>query len=280
MKKLSALFLALVMLAGCGKNNNVVTMKSGLQYADDSLGTGQVVQQGDIVAMHYTAWIIKDSTKIFDDWKKDPARSKYLIGISNVNEPPVKYKLGTGQFIRGCDEGIIGMRAGGKRTIIIPAKIAYGDRGFAFIPPNSSIKVVIELVSVIKPVAVKMWDIDTSDVKTTASGLRYVIVSKGSDKSPQNGDTVVVNYSAFLSDGKKFDSSVEREEPLIFKVGVGMVIKGWDEAITLMKKGGKARFIIPPALGYGEQPVGPIPPNSTLIFDIELVDIFNNSASR
>ncbi|NUM62552.1 MAG: FKBP-type peptidyl-prolyl cis-trans isomerase, partial [Ignavibacteriaceae bacterium] len=88
-----------------------------------------------------------------------------------------------------------------------------------------------------------------------------------------SGKVVTVNYSGYLQDGTLFDSSVERDEPIQFVVGQGQVIPGWDEGMRLLKKGDKARFIIPPQLGYGEMQLEKIPANSTLIFDTEIVDV-------
>ena len=113
----------------------------------------------------------------------------------------------------------------------------------------------------------------TSGAKTTDSGLQYIMVEEGSGKSPQPGQNVSVHYSGYLLDGTKFDSSYDREDPITFPIGQGRVIPGWDEGISLLKVGGKAKLIIPPNLGYGSRAIGPIPPNSTLIFDVELVDI-------
>ena len=113
----------------------------------------------------------------------------------------------------------------------------------------------------------------TADAKTTDSGLQYVMIEEGSGKSPEAGQNVSVHYSGYLMDGTKFDSSYDRGEPITFPIGQGRVIPGWDEGITLLKVGGKAKLIIPPNLGYGNRAIGPIPPNSTLIFDVELVDI-------
>ena len=84
---------------------------------------------------------------------------------------------------------------------------------------------------------------------------------------------ITVNYSGYLADGTLFDSSIERDEPIQFVVGQGQVIPGWDEGMLLLKKGDKARFIIPPQLGYGEMQLEKIPANSTLIFDTEIVDV-------
>ncbi len=108
--------------------------------------------------------------------------------------------------------------------------------------------------------------------QTTPSGLRYVVVEEGSGESPQAGQVVTVHYTGKLLDGKKFDSSYDRGQPIDFPVGKGQVIKGWEEALLDMKKGEKRILIIPPELGYGPSGRGPIPPNATMVFDVELVD--------
>jgi peptidyl-prolyl cis-trans isomerase A (cyclophilin A) len=110
--------------------------------------------------------------------------------------------------------------------------------------------------------------------KQTASGLMYIIEKEGTGPNPQKGQTVSVHYAGYLTDGKKFDSSFDRNEPIEFPLGMGNVIQGWDEGIALLKKGGKAKLIIPSQLAYGERGAGGvIPPNATLVFDVELVDI-------
>jgi peptidylprolyl isomerase len=109
---------------------------------------------------------------------------------------------------------------------------------------------------------------------TTASGLKYVDVVVGKGASPSAGKTVKVHYTGTLENGKKFDSSVDRNEPFSFTIGVGQVIQGWDEGVMTMKVGGKRKLIIPAKLGYGARGAGGvIPPNATLLFDVELLDI-------
>jgi peptidylprolyl isomerase len=112
-------------------------------------------------------------------------------------------------------------------------------------------------------------------IKTTQSGLKYEDKIIGSGACPRAGQTVVVHYTGWLTDGKKFDSSVDRNEPFKFPLGQGRVIKGWDEGVATMKVGGKRRLTIPPQLAYGEKNVGNglIPPNSTLVFDVELLGL-------
>lgn len=111
-------------------------------------------------------------------------------------------------------------------------------------------------------------------VVTTASGLKYVDEKVGTGESPKTGQTVVVHYTGTLTDGKKFDSSVDRGQPFKFKIGVGQVIKGWDEGVMSMKVGGKRKLMIPAKLAYGERGAGNvIPPNSDLNFDVELLGL-------
>lgn len=117
------------------------------------------------------------------------------------------------------------------------------------------------------------YDVAAPTTVTTASGLKYVDMKIGTGASPIKGREVTVHYTGTLENGKKFDSSVDRGEPFVFTIGTGMVIPGWDEGVMGMKEGGKRRLIVPPSLGYGGRRVGKdIPPNSTLIFDIELLE--------
>jgi FKBP-type peptidyl-prolyl cis-trans isomerase len=109
---------------------------------------------------------------------------------------------------------------------------------------------------------------------TTASGLEYWEIKKGNGQAAVNGKQVSVNYTGWLADGKEFDSSLDAGEPIEFVLGSGKVIKGWDEGIAGMKAGGKRRLRVPPGLGYGTRGAPPtIPPNATLIFDVELVAV-------
>ena len=108
----------------------------------------------------------------------------------------------------------------------------------------------------------------------TASGLRYKFIQKGDGKKAEKGRTVAVHYSGSLENGKVFDNSYSRKKPIEFPLGMGNVIEGWDEGIALLRVGDKARFVIPSHLGYGERGAGGvIPPNATLIFDVELMDV-------
>lgn len=120
---------------------------------------------------------------------------------------------------------------------------------------------------------------EESKMHKTPSGLQYQDAVVGTGASPQKGQTVVVHYTGWLwennAKGKKFDSSVDRGKPFEFKIGQGQVIRGWDEGVGTMKVGGKRTLVIPPDLAYGSRGVGNglIPPNSTLTFDVELLDV-------
>jgi peptidylprolyl isomerase len=117
-----------------------------------------------------------------------------------------------------------------------------------------------------------------SKMTKTPSGLQYEDTKVGTGASPQKGQTAVVHYTGWLwengAKGKKFDSSVDRGTPFSFPVGMGRVIKGWDEGVATMKVGGQRVLLIPPDLGYGSRGAGgAIPPNATLIFEVELIEI-------
>ena len=113
-----------------------------------------------------------------------------------------------------------------------------------------------------------------SKVETTPSGLQYSVDQPGTGAQPQQGQTVSVHYTGWLTDGTKFDSSRDRGAPIEFPIGTGRVIKGWDEGVGAMKVGEKRTLVIPPSLGYGAKGAGgAIPPNATLVFKVELVNV-------
>jgi FKBP-type peptidyl-prolyl cis-trans isomerase len=108
---------------------------------------------------------------------------------------------------------------------------------------------------------------------TDTNGLKIEDTKIGTGREVKSGDTVVINYLGTLTDGTKFDSSYDRGQPFETQIGIGQVIKGWDLGVVGMKVGGKRKLTIPPELGYGSQDMGSIPPNSTLIFEVELIDV-------
>lgn len=131
---------------------------------------------------------------------------------------------------------------------------------------------LVALAQTAKPDTSKPTDVKALKAQSTTDGLKYYDIKEGTGPVAKSGDKVKVHYTGWLTDGKKFDSSVDRGEPFQFTLGAGQVIKGWDEGVAGMKVGGKRQLQIPPQLGYGSRGAGGvIPPNATLIFDVELL---------
>ena len=255
------ILLALAFLfTACQQDNRIIT-ESGLQYKITEKGNGEQPQFGDKVTVHYTGFLT------------DSAKTKFDSSLDR--DQPFTFKLGKGQVIKGWDEGIALLSVGDKATFTIPSNLAYGERGAGgVIPPNSDLIFEVELISFEKPEPIVPFDVFAKDTIITESGLKYIIVQEGEGVNPYASQFVSVDYTGYLSDGTIFDSSIERGDPIAFPVGVGKVIKGWDEGIMLLNEGAKARLIIPSKLAYGEQGAGGIiPPNATLIFDVELLEI-------
>jgi peptidylprolyl isomerase len=120
--------------------------------------------------------------------------------------------------------------------------------------------------------ATESKNMDTNIV-TESGKLIIEDIKAGEGREIKSGDTVVIHYTGTLENGTKFDSSVDRGQPFTTQIGVGQVIKGWDEGVPGMKVGGKRKLVIPPDLAYGDRAIGSIPPNSTLIFEVELLEI-------
>ena len=267
------IIILVIALIGCNKTNDKesdtmnsaqdevvlgeeVSTESGLKYIDKVLGKGDYPKAGDKVKVHYTG-TLEDGTK-FDS--------------SRDRNKPFEFTIGVGQVIKGWDEGLSNMRPGGQRKLIIPSDLGYGERGAGkLIPPGATLLFDVELIEVMEAFVDTDFNLPGKE-HNTDSGLRTIIHKEGSGEKPKKGQSVSVHYTGLLETGKKFDSSHDRGQPITFPLGEGRVIKGWDEAIALMSKGEKRTLVIPPNLAYGERSTGPIPPNSTLIFEVELVD--------
>ena len=235
----------------------VISTSSGLSYVLNELGSGEAVDSGKVVTVHYTGFLT-DSTQF--DSSKD-------------RNDPFTFKVGGGMVISGWDEGLSYLRVGDKATFTIPPSIGYGSQAQGIIPANSTLIFDVDVLSVKD--GAKPFDVKGMDTTLFPSGLKMIKLVENIDSiQPNRGQMVSVDYSGYLMDGTLFDSSVDRGKPIEFPVGNGSVIKGWDEAILKMHKGDKARLIIPASLAYGERGAGRvIPPNATLIFDVVLMDI-------
>jgi peptidylprolyl isomerase len=236
-----------------------VTTASGLQYTELLAGTGPAPKTGDIVAVHYVGTL--DNGTVFDS--------------SRTRGEPIRFPLGRGQVIPGWDEGVALMKQGGKARLVIPPNLAYGESGAGgVIPPNATLTFEVELVSISAGAPSAPTKVEDSQYTTTSSGLKYYDLAIGSGAAPQRGQQVSVHYTGWLTDGKMFDSSLDRGQPFTFALGAGQVIPGWDEGVATMKVGGKRQLLIPANLGYGARGAGGvIPPNATLIFEVELLGL-------
>lgn len=239
---------------------NSMTTASGLQYTELRAGSGPKPQPGEIVAVHYTGKL-QDGT-VFD--------SSYDRG------EPIRFPLGQGRVIAGWDEGIALMNEGGQATLVIPPALGYGEAGAqGVIPPNATLTFDVELVDITAGSPAAPTAVDEARYTTTEQGIKYVDLVAGDGPEVANGQLVVVHYTGWLEDGTKFDSSIDLGEPYTFNLGMGQVIPGWDLGVRGMKVGATRQLVIPPELAYGEAGAGGgiIPPNATLIFEIELLEI-------
>ena len=236
---------------------DTVKLPSGVKYITVMKGKGPKIQDGDVVTMQFSGYL--------------PDGKCWETSVEKGD--PIKYMIGKG--LKGLDEGLMQMSKGEKSRIIIPYALAFGEQGRpGLIPAKTDIIFDVEVIDFKpKPVAVP-FEVKGKDTVVTPSGLKYIVVSKGTGPKAENGKNVKVHYTGYLMDGKIFDSSIERDQPIEFPLGQGHVIRGWDEGIALMNVGDKLRLIIPPGLGYGPNGSPPvIPPNATLVFDVELVEV-------
>lgn len=212
----------------------------GFLKIDLEVGKGEEAEPGDRVTVHYTGKLQATGDK-FDS--------------SVDRDEPFTFYLGAGSVIQGWDLGVVGMKVGGKRKLIIPPHLGYGARGSGGrIPPNATLVFEVELLKV-------------------QPGLEKIDLKVGPGKEAKRGDRVTVHYTGTLrSNGKKFDSSLDQNKPFTFTLGAGKVIKGWDLGVAGMKVGGKRKLIIPSVLGYGPRGSPPvIPPGADLVFEVELL---------
>ena len=240
------------------KGKDTVKLKDGLKYIIVSKGRGVKVDSGMNVSINYSGYF--ENGKMFES------------SVEQGN-PIEGLPIGTGKVIKGWDEAITHMFVGDKARIIIPYQLAYGENARGPIPAKSNLIFDIEILKAIKPIVAEPYKVAGKDTITTASGLKYIVVEKGKGAKAENGKFVSVHYTGYFLDGKKFDSSVERDKPFGFVLGHKHVIAGWDEGVALMNVGSKIRLIVPYQLAYGEKDYQSIPGKSTLIFDIELLDV-------
>ena len=238
------------------KNVEYVT-ESGLKYTFYKINKkAPKADSGDVVAVNYVGKLANDT--VFDS--------------SYSRNQPITFKLGTGRVIKGWEEGIALMHEGDSALLVIPPEIGYGERDMKIIPPNSTLYFTVVLEKVQKPV--KPYDVAGLDTISLDSGLKYIEVKRiKKGILAKGGDRVYVNYTGYFTNGKIFDASYDRGEPLVLVLGRNQVIIGWEMGLQGMRAGEKRRLLIPYQLAYGEKGRGSIPPKADLVFDVEMMKI-------
>jgi FKBP-type peptidyl-prolyl cis-trans isomerase len=264
----------------------VTPSASGVYYIEQVQGKGMKIDTGTWVTANFKVSLI-DGTQIFSS--------------ADRGEPMV-FEFGKRFDTPGFEEGIKHMTKGGKASILVPSRMAFGENGNpkANVAPYAPILYDIEVIDVQskadhekkqaaekkkkemqletnkkqeKSLMQKYLNDHNIKAKPTASGLIYVEKVKGTGARAVAGKTVKVHYTGTLLNGTKFDSSRDRNKPYEFKLGQGQVITGWDEGVGMMNVGGKATLVIPSSLAYGADDKGVIPPYSTLVFEVELLEV-------
>ena len=285
-KNVAVALLILVAGYACKNEEKFQVSDDGFQYKFVRTGEGDTLKEGDVIFYNMKYTTETDS----------------MLYESKAGEPtPIPYNAQYWDQLGPLYKAFKMIKKGDSIIIKIPTKSLFEESFRAQIPPgiNADGEIIfyigaekvmsqeeLQAEAMERMEAQKGKDEEIIEgylkekgltAKKTDSGLRYIVEKEGTGANPKPGDNVSVHYTGMLLDGTKFDSSLDRNEPISFVIGQGQVIRGWDEGIALLKQGGKAKLIIPSSLAYGERGAGGvIPPNSVLIFDVELVDIKEN----
>lgn len=213
-----------------------------LRVEDIKVGKGPAAKADDVMTMTYRGTLLDG--KVFDETGK---------------KPPFTFILGKGQVIKGWDQGMVGIKAGGKRRLTIPASLAYGERAVGDIPANSTLVFEVEALRI-------------DDPKNPAK-VEIKELKGGSGPAATANSTVTVHYRGLFVNGVEFDASIGKE-PMTIALGQGSLIPGFEQGVVGMKVGGKRKVTIPYHLAYGEKGRAPtIPRMTALVFELELISI-------
>ena len=238
---------------------DTISLDSGLKYIRVQKGKGKAAKDGDRVYVNYSGY--------FTNWKKFDA--------SYDRGKPISLVLGRHQVIPGWEMGLRGMKEGEKGRLIIPYTIAYGEKGRPpAIPPKSDLIFDIQLMKIEADAIPKPFNVEGKDTITTKTGLKYILIKKTDAEKTMENDTVILKYVAYFDNGEILESTYERGDSLVTIVGSKSMIPGMMEAVEVLRKGEKARVIIPYQLGFGEEGRPPvIKPKATLIFDMYIQNV-------
>ena len=235
-------------------------------------GDGDPIRAGQLIQVHYKGYLAADSALVNQAATDTTVEVPYFAN-SYYSGVPLEFTIGIGQVIEGWDKGLVGMQVGEIRKLSVPSVMAYGDNSLEGIPANSDLMFVVELVHAEKPLDADKFPADVEKMKwrDLGRGLKIYDEKVGTGKLNAAGNTIKVHYTGWLLSGRKFGSSKDLGKPLEAVMGAGKMIKGWEAGLEGMREGGVRWLRIPPAQGYGAMAFTMIPPNSTLLFRVELV---------
>lgn len=236
---------------------------NGMKWRILQSGSGEKIQEGDMVTVHYRGWV-----------QKGGKRSPEPFDDSHLRDEPLRFPLGAGEVIKGWDIGLVGMQQGEERELLIPPSLGYGDRDLGIIPPKSWL--LFQVVLLNREAGLPpdtLFDQNTIAWHEVVPGVELFDQKEGSGPEAKDGDHLSLHYTGWLTGGTRFVSSKIFAKPAETLLGSGQSIPGWEIALKGMKRGGIRLMRIQPYMGYGAQ-VGPkIPPHSTLLFKVELLEL-------
>ncbi len=225
-------------------------------------GSGEPIQNGQLIRVHYKSFLADSAMTMFDN--------SYDRG---------EFSLGAGQVIQGWERGLLGMKVGEIRKLAIPYQLAYGDREIGPIPPRSDLYFEVELVSAEPPLKPDDFaDSKKANWKKLENGVFYWDEKTGTGTQAAQGTRVQVHYTGWLASGRKFSSSKDYGKPLATVLGGGRLIAGWEVGLDGIAPGAVRWLKISPSMGYGAKSYSAIPPNSTLIFRVEMENVERDDA--
>jgi peptidylprolyl isomerase len=258
LKKLAStalLFFLLFTISFAQKKTHYKKTSSGLEYAIIKKGNGEKLKKGYRVYVNYTTYLQPDS--VYD--------------TNSGRDKPFAFILGQEEVLQGWDEGLALLSVGDSAHFRIPPTLAYGSKKIGSIPANTTLLLHVKAIRTEQA----FYDLAGKDTITFPSGLKKILISKGSGEMVKPFSNVTLQFTGYVLNQKgykrTFQSSLTNSTLAVFQLGTGRMVKGLDEGIATMRVGEKATFILPPALGFGNKVSGVIPANSTLYFDIDVL---------